>query len=121
VVGTEWSRLPTTQKVVALTFDAGNNDDGVASILATLRATVMDALMSESRSLTCVNGDGSCGGLLLDTVAPPAALRLTGQLVRRGRRKRWEKSLALASLFVSGGKPNLSSSVFSTEVWSYTV
>jgi hypothetical protein len=29
--------------------------------------------------------------------------------------------LALASLFVSGGKPNLSSSVFSTEVWSYTV
>ncbi len=39
LVGTEWSRLPTTQKVVALTFDAGNNDGGVASILATLRAT----------------------------------------------------------------------------------
>jgi peptidoglycan/xylan/chitin deacetylase (PgdA/CDA1 family) len=38
-VGTEWSRLPTTQRVVALTFDAGNNDGGVASILATLRAT----------------------------------------------------------------------------------
>jgi peptidoglycan/xylan/chitin deacetylase (PgdA/CDA1 family) len=39
LVGTEWSRLPSTQKVVALTFDAGNNDGGVASILATLRAT----------------------------------------------------------------------------------
>jgi peptidoglycan/xylan/chitin deacetylase (PgdA/CDA1 family) len=35
----EWSRLPTSQKLVALTFDAGNNDGGVASILATLRAT----------------------------------------------------------------------------------
>ena len=39
LVGSEWSRLPTTQKVVALTFDAGNNNGGVASILATLRAT----------------------------------------------------------------------------------
>jgi peptidoglycan/xylan/chitin deacetylase (PgdA/CDA1 family) len=39
LLGSEWSRLPTTQKVVALTFDAGNNDGGVASILATLRAT----------------------------------------------------------------------------------
>jgi len=38
LVGTEWSRLPTTQKVVALTFDAGNNGGAVASILATLRA-----------------------------------------------------------------------------------
>jgi peptidoglycan/xylan/chitin deacetylase (PgdA/CDA1 family) len=36
--GTEWSVLPTTSKVVALTFDAGANADGVASILATLRA-----------------------------------------------------------------------------------
>jgi peptidoglycan/xylan/chitin deacetylase (PgdA/CDA1 family) len=39
LVGTEWSRLPTTQQLVALTFDAGNNDGGVSSILATLRAT----------------------------------------------------------------------------------
>lgn len=39
LVGTEWSRLPTSQKVVALTFDAGNNNGGAASILATLRAT----------------------------------------------------------------------------------
>jgi peptidoglycan/xylan/chitin deacetylase (PgdA/CDA1 family) len=28
--------LPTTRKVVALTFDAGASNDGVASILATL-------------------------------------------------------------------------------------
>ena len=32
------SRVPTSQKVVALTFDAGANGDGVPSILATLKA-----------------------------------------------------------------------------------
>jgi peptidoglycan/xylan/chitin deacetylase (PgdA/CDA1 family) len=37
--GGEWSRLPTTRKVVALTFDAGANADGVAKIMATLRST----------------------------------------------------------------------------------
>ncbi|RPF25901.1 polysaccharide deacetylase family protein [Georgenia muralis] len=37
--GTEWSVLPTTERVVALTFDAGANADAVPSILATLRAT----------------------------------------------------------------------------------
>lgn len=35
--GTEWERLPTTEPVVALTFDAGANADGVPSILATLQ------------------------------------------------------------------------------------
>lgn len=39
LVGTQWSRLPTTHKLVALTFDAGNNDAGVSSILTTLEAT----------------------------------------------------------------------------------
>jgi peptidoglycan/xylan/chitin deacetylase (PgdA/CDA1 family) len=37
--GAEWDRVPTTQKVVALTFDAGANADGVPSILSTLEAT----------------------------------------------------------------------------------
>jgi peptidoglycan/xylan/chitin deacetylase (PgdA/CDA1 family) len=37
--GGEWTRLPTTQKVVALTFDAGANADGVPSIMGTLRST----------------------------------------------------------------------------------
>lgn len=37
--GAEWSQIPTTQKVVALTFDAGANADGVPSILRTLQAT----------------------------------------------------------------------------------
>ena len=37
--GAEWSHVPTTQKVVALTFDAGANADGVPSILRTLEAT----------------------------------------------------------------------------------
>jgi peptidoglycan/xylan/chitin deacetylase (PgdA/CDA1 family) len=36
LVGAEWSRIPTTSKVVALTFDCGGNDAGVARILATL-------------------------------------------------------------------------------------
>jgi peptidoglycan/xylan/chitin deacetylase (PgdA/CDA1 family) len=34
----EWSRLPTPQRVVALTFDAGANADGLLSILSTLSA-----------------------------------------------------------------------------------
>jgi peptidoglycan/xylan/chitin deacetylase (PgdA/CDA1 family) len=37
--GAEWQRIPTSQKVVALTFDAGANADAVASILGTLDAT----------------------------------------------------------------------------------
>lgn len=36
LIGTQWSVLPTSQKVVALTFDAGANADGVPSILQTL-------------------------------------------------------------------------------------
>jgi peptidoglycan/xylan/chitin deacetylase (PgdA/CDA1 family) len=39
LAGTQWTRLPTTRKVVALTFDAGANADGVPKILATLRAS----------------------------------------------------------------------------------
>jgi peptidoglycan/xylan/chitin deacetylase (PgdA/CDA1 family) len=37
LIGTEWEVLPTSRKVVALTFDAGANDAAVASILRTLR------------------------------------------------------------------------------------
>jgi peptidoglycan/xylan/chitin deacetylase (PgdA/CDA1 family) len=36
--GVDWERIPTTAKVVALTFDGGSSDAGAAGILATLRA-----------------------------------------------------------------------------------
>lgn len=36
MVGTQWYRLPTSRKVVALTFDAGANADAAPSILSTL-------------------------------------------------------------------------------------
>ena len=36
-MATEWSTLPTTENVVALTFDAGANNAGVESILNALR------------------------------------------------------------------------------------
>lgn len=36
LAGAEWTRLPTTDKVVALTFDAGGNDAGVQPILKAL-------------------------------------------------------------------------------------
>jgi len=36
VFGKDWERIPTSRKIVALTFDAGANADGVAPILATL-------------------------------------------------------------------------------------
>jgi peptidoglycan/xylan/chitin deacetylase (PgdA/CDA1 family) len=39
LIGREWSRLPTRQKVVALTFDCGSNAAGVPSILSTLKRT----------------------------------------------------------------------------------
>lgn len=37
MLGVEWTRLPTSRKVVALTFDAGSMAQGVPSILDTLR------------------------------------------------------------------------------------
>ena len=37
LAGTDWTYIPTTRHVVALTFDAGGNADAVPSILATLR------------------------------------------------------------------------------------
>jgi len=36
LLGTDWTRIPTTSRVVALTFDAGANADAVASIRQTL-------------------------------------------------------------------------------------
>lgn len=37
LAGTDWERIPTTRKVVALTFDAGSDRAAVQSVLATLR------------------------------------------------------------------------------------
>jgi peptidoglycan/xylan/chitin deacetylase (PgdA/CDA1 family) len=37
LLGTDWTRIPTTAPVVALTFDAGGNANGLSSILATLQ------------------------------------------------------------------------------------
>jgi Polysaccharide deacetylase len=36
-LGVDWTRIPTTAPVVALTFDAGANADAIPSILTTLR------------------------------------------------------------------------------------
>lgn len=36
LLGKEWDRIPTSRRVVALTFDAGGNAAGIAPILATL-------------------------------------------------------------------------------------
>jgi peptidoglycan/xylan/chitin deacetylase (PgdA/CDA1 family) len=36
-LGTDWTRIPTTSNVIALTFDAGANAAGLASIRATLQ------------------------------------------------------------------------------------
>ena len=36
-LGTDWTRVPTSARVVALTFDAGANADGLPAIRATLR------------------------------------------------------------------------------------
>lgn len=41
--GVDWETLPTSQRVVALTFDGGSSDVGVPRILATLRRHGVDA------------------------------------------------------------------------------
>lgn len=38
LAGVDWTRIPTSNKVVALTFDAGASDAGVSSILSTLHS-----------------------------------------------------------------------------------
>jgi peptidoglycan/xylan/chitin deacetylase (PgdA/CDA1 family) len=38
LLGTDWTRIPTSAKVVALTFDAGANANGVSAIDSTLRS-----------------------------------------------------------------------------------
>ncbi len=43
LLGQDWTRIPTTSKVVALTFDAGANAAGVASIESTLRTKNVQA------------------------------------------------------------------------------
>jgi peptidoglycan/xylan/chitin deacetylase (PgdA/CDA1 family) len=43
LAGVDWTAIPTSRKIVALTFDAGANADAVASILATLRTTGVPA------------------------------------------------------------------------------
>lgn len=43
LAGAEWTVLPTTRKVVALTFDAGGNDAGVTPILAALASAGVPA------------------------------------------------------------------------------
>jgi peptidoglycan/xylan/chitin deacetylase (PgdA/CDA1 family) len=42
-LGVDWTRIPTSAPVVALTFDAGANADGIPSILATLRTKKVPA------------------------------------------------------------------------------
>jgi peptidoglycan-N-acetylglucosamine deacetylase len=43
LAGKDWTYVPTTQRVVALTFDAGANADALPSILATLARTHVPA------------------------------------------------------------------------------
>ena len=43
LLGTDWTRIPTNSKVVALTFDAGANAAGLPSISSTLRAKKVPA------------------------------------------------------------------------------
>jgi peptidoglycan/xylan/chitin deacetylase (PgdA/CDA1 family) len=43
LAGRDWTIIPTSRTVVALTFDAGANDAGLPSILATLRRTGVPA------------------------------------------------------------------------------
>lgn len=51
LAGKDWTYLPTSRRVVALTFDAGANADAVPSILATLRREGVPATFLPDREL----------------------------------------------------------------------
>jgi hypothetical protein len=48
LAGKDWTYIPTTRRVVALTFDAGANADAVPSILATLHRDGVPGVSSVS-------------------------------------------------------------------------
>jgi peptidoglycan/xylan/chitin deacetylase (PgdA/CDA1 family) len=45
LLGQDWERIPTSQRVVALTFDGGSSDAAVDSVLSTLAAADVPATM----------------------------------------------------------------------------
>ena len=60
LAGAEWTALPTDRKVVALTFDAGGNDAGVAAILAALSDAGAPATFFLTGRWTEVYPDAAC-------------------------------------------------------------
>lgn len=87
--GVDWERIPTSRKVVALTFDGGSSDAAVASILRTLaaekvRATFFvtgDFARRYPTQVTCIRSAGHLVGNHSDR--HQAYPNLTNEQIRR--------------------------------------
>ncbi len=86
--GRVWNLIPTTSHVVALSFDAGANADGVPSILSTLRANGVPATFfltgNFARSYPSLSRELAVGGYRLGnhSVDHPSFTSLTDAQIR---------------------------------------
>jgi peptidoglycan/xylan/chitin deacetylase (PgdA/CDA1 family) len=89
LAGRDWTVIPTSRRVVALTFDAGANDAGLASILATLRRTGVPATFfltgTFTRSLAASARRIAAGGYRIGdhTLTHPHLTQLSDAAVRQ--------------------------------------
>jgi peptidoglycan-N-acetylglucosamine deacetylase len=89
LAGRDWTVIPTSRRVVALTFDAGANDAGLASILATLRRTGVPATFfltgTFTRSLAASAERIAAGGYRIGdhTLTHPHLTQLSDAAVRQ--------------------------------------
>lgn len=69
MLGTDWTRIPTNSRVIALTFDAGANSSGLPSILATLQTKNVPATFyltgSFARSFPAQSNEIAVAGFVL--------------------------------------------------------
>ncbi len=89
LAGVDWTSIPTSRRIVALTFDAGANADGVASILTTLRGEQVRATFFLTGNFvrdfpSAARAIASAGERIGDhTVSHPYLTRLSDQTVRQ--------------------------------------
>jgi peptidoglycan/xylan/chitin deacetylase (PgdA/CDA1 family) len=89
LAGKDWAVIPTSRRVVALTFDAGANADAVPSILATLRRQAVPATFfltgDFTRDFPATARSIATAGLRIGdhTISHPYLTQLSDAAVRR--------------------------------------
>jgi peptidoglycan/xylan/chitin deacetylase (PgdA/CDA1 family) len=89
LAGRDWTSIPTKRRVVALTFDAGANADGVSAILATLQRERLPATFFLTgnfvRDYPATARQITADGFRIGdhTISHPYLTRLSGAAMRR--------------------------------------